>query len=38
MSLAIRGAVRFILITILMVIGYALLHILAAAPFLVAGL
>lgn len=37
-QLTIRAAVRFIVLTVFMLIGYALLHIIAAAPFLVAGL
>jgi hypothetical protein len=33
-----RAAVRFLFITLLMLAGYVLLHLIAAAPFLVAGL
>lgn len=34
----IRTAVRFTALTVTMLAGYVLLHLLAAAPFLVAGL
>ena len=37
-QLTLRAAVRFIVLTVFILIGYVLLHIIARAPFLVAGL
>jgi len=37
-QLTIRAAVRFVFMTFLVVIGLILVHLIAAAPFLVAGL
>lgn len=37
-QLTVRAAVRFIFLTLFALVGYVLLHLIAVAPFLVAGL